>query len=61
MVRGGREKTEGDKIKTNCHYYNYINNNNKKSEEWDMAQTDFFESFKNYDEAGSPQRIQVLK
>ncbi|KAI8137389.1 PCI domain-containing protein [Fennellomyces sp. T-0311] len=29
--------------------------------EWDMAQTDFFESFKNYDEAGSPQRIQVLK
>lgn len=22
---------------------------------------DFFESFKNYDEAGSPQRIQVLK
>ncbi|RUP46953.1 PCI domain-containing protein [Jimgerdemannia flammicorona] len=30
-------------------------------EEWDKAQTDFFESFKNYDEAGSPQRIQVLK
>ncbi|KAI8086101.1 PCI domain-containing protein [Halteromyces radiatus] len=28
---------------------------------WDKAQTDFFESFKNYDEAGSPQRIQVLK
>ncbi|KAI9143479.1 PCI domain-containing protein [Paraphysoderma sedebokerense] len=28
---------------------------------WDQAQTDFFESFKNYDEAGSPQRIQVLK
>ncbi|KAI8984717.1 PCI domain-containing protein [Mycotypha africana] len=28
---------------------------------WDDAQTDFFESFKNYDEAGSPQRIQVLK
>ncbi|KAL9542993.1 hypothetical protein PS6_009511, partial [Mucor atramentarius] len=27
---------------------------------WDDAQTDFFESFKNYDEAGSPQRIQVL-
>ncbi|CAG8488912.1 2113_t:CDS:2 [Racocetra fulgida] len=25
------------------------------------TQTDFFESFKNYDEAGSPQRIQVLK
>ena len=31
------------------------------TEEWDNAQTDFFESFKNYDEAGSPQRIQVLK
>ncbi|KAI9308871.1 PCI domain-containing protein [Cunninghamella echinulata] len=29
--------------------------------QWDKAQTDFFESFKNYDEAGSPQRIQVLK
>ncbi|KAI7899148.1 uncharacterized protein BX663DRAFT_518715 [Cokeromyces recurvatus] len=29
--------------------------------QWDNAQTDFFESFKNYDEAGSPQRIQVLK
>ncbi|CAO3674793.1 unnamed protein product [Umbelopsis ramanniana] len=28
---------------------------------WDQAQTDFFESFKNYDEAGSAQRIQVLK
>ncbi|KAL7752518.1 COP9 signalosome complex subunit 2 [Sorochytrium milnesiophthora] len=28
---------------------------------WNEAQTDFFESFKNYDEAGSPQRIQVLK
>jgi len=29
--------------------------------EWDQAQTDFFESFRNYDEAGSYQRIQVLK
>ncbi|RKP35441.1 PCI domain-containing protein [Dimargaris cristalligena] len=28
---------------------------------WPQAQSDFFESFKNYDEAGSPQRIQVLK
>jgi COP9 signalosome complex subunit 2 len=28
---------------------------------WDKASSDFFESFKNYDEAGSPQRIQVLK
>lgn len=30
-------------------------------EEWNNAQTDFFEAFKNYDEAGSPQRIQCLK
>jgi COP9 signalosome complex subunit 2 len=29
--------------------------------EWEKAQTDFFEAFKNYDEAGSPQRIQCLK
>ncbi|KAG0746510.1 hypothetical protein G6F57_000925 [Rhizopus arrhizus] len=29
--------------------------------QWEDAQTDFFESFKNYDEAGSTQRIQVLK
>ncbi|KAJ1952992.1 hypothetical protein EC988_003251 [Linderina pennispora] len=28
---------------------------------WEGARSDFFESFKNYDEAGSPQRIQVLK
>ncbi|KAF2674956.1 putative COP9 signalosome subunit 2 [Microthyrium microscopicum] len=30
-------------------------------ENWIEAQSDFFESFKNYDEAGSLQRIQVLK
>lgn len=30
-------------------------------EKWGRASEDFFESFKNYDEAGSPQRIQVLK
>lgn len=30
-------------------------------ENWDEAQSDFFESFRNYDEAGSLQRIQVLK
>ena len=30
-------------------------------ESWKEAQSDFFESFKNYDEAGSMQRIQVLK
>lgn len=30
-------------------------------ENWKDAQSDFFESFKNYDEAGSLQRIQVLK
>ncbi|KAJ3024078.1 hypothetical protein HKX48_007258 [Thoreauomyces humboldtii] len=29
--------------------------------EWEKAQTDFFEAFKNYDEAGDPQRIQCLK
>ncbi|KAI0323077.1 PCI-domain-containing protein [Amylostereum chailletii] len=28
---------------------------------WSRASEDFFESFRNYDEAGSPQRIQVLK
>lgn len=28
---------------------------------WENASTDFFESFKQYDESGSPQRIQVLK
>lgn len=32
-----------------------------KTENWKDAQSDFFESFKNYDEAGSLQRIQVLK
>ncbi|KAI9660848.1 MAG: hypothetical protein M1829_006458 [Trizodia sp. TS-e1964] len=30
-------------------------------ENWNAAQSDFFESFRNYDEAGSMQRIQVLK
>ncbi|KAF2709509.1 PCI-domain-containing protein [Pleomassaria siparia CBS 279.74] len=30
-------------------------------ENWKGAQSDFFESFRNYDEAGSIQRIQVLK
>lgn len=29
--------------------------------DWAKAQVDFFESFKSYDEAGSPQRVQVLK
>jgi COP9 signalosome complex subunit 2 len=29
--------------------------------QWANAQIDFFEAFKNYDEAGSSQRIQVLK
>ena len=29
--------------------------------QWARASEDFFESFRNYDEAGSPQRIQVLK
>jgi len=29
--------------------------------EWQKAYADFFEAFKNYDEAGSPRRIQCLK
>ncbi|CAB1111636.1 unnamed protein product [Ectocarpus sp. CCAP 1310/34] len=29
--------------------------------EWDQACTAFFQSFKNYDEAGDPERLQVLK
>eukprot|EP01113_Clastostelium_recurvatum_P046784 TRINITY_DN824_c0_g1_i2.p1 TRINITY_DN824_c0_g1~~TRINITY_DN824_c0_g1_i2.p1 ORF type:complete len:376 (+),score=178.58 TRINITY_DN824_c0_g1_i2:338-1465(+) len=29
--------------------------------EWEKAHTDFFEAFKNYDEVGSPRRIQCLK
>jgi COP9 signalosome complex subunit 2 len=29
--------------------------------QWDEAATDFFEAFKNYDEAGNPRRIQCLK
>lgn len=32
-----------------------------REDEWSAAQTDFFESFHNYDEAGDPRRIQVLK
>ena len=31
------------------------------SGQWNRANEDFFESFRNYDEAGSQQRIQVLK
>lgn len=31
------------------------------SENWNAASQDFFESFKQFDESGSPQRIQVLK
>lgn len=34
---------------------------NQNAENWKEAQSDFFESFRNYDEAGSLQRIQVLK
>ncbi|EFA82150.1 proteasome component region PCI domain-containing protein [Heterostelium album PN500] len=29
--------------------------------EWEKAHSDFFEAFKNYDEAGNPRRIQCLK
>jgi len=34
---------------------------NMREKEWEKAHTDFFEAFKNYDEAGSPRRIQCLK
>lgn len=34
---------------------------NMSEENWKDAQSDFFESFRNYDAAGSMQRIQVLK
>lgn len=34
---------------------------NMSEEHWTEAQSDFFESFRNYDEAGSMQRITVLK
>lgn len=32
-----------------------------REKDWERAHTDFFEAFKNYDEAGSPRRIQCLK
>jgi len=32
-----------------------------REKEWEKAHTDFFEAFKNYDEAGNPRRIQCLK
>jgi len=35
--------------------------NHPLAENWEAAQIDFFQAFLNYDEAGSPQRIQVLK
>jgi COP9 signalosome complex subunit 2 len=38
-----------------------LGHTNTLAETWEEAQSDFFESFKNYDEAGSLQRIQVLK
>ena len=31
------------------------------AENWEAAQVDFFQAFRNYDEAGSQLRIQVLK
>lgn len=34
---------------------------NLRTENWKEAQSDFFESFRSYDEAGSLQRIQVLR
>jgi len=32
-----------------------------REKDWKKAVADFFEAFKNYDEAGSPRRIQILK
>jgi COP9 signalosome complex subunit 2 len=32
-----------------------------REKEWEKAHTDFFEAFKNYDEAGSPKKIVCLK
>ncbi|KAJ3179013.1 COP9 signalosome complex subunit 2 [Gaertneriomyces sp. JEL0708] len=32
-----------------------------QAQDWSAAQLDFFEAFKNYDEAGDPQRLQCLK
>jgi len=32
-----------------------------REKDWEKAYNDFFEAFKNYDEAGSPRRIQCLK
>jgi len=34
---------------------------NMREKEWEKAYNDFFESFKNYDEAGSPNKIKCLK
>jgi hypothetical protein len=39
----------------------YSGSSNGVAEEWEKAQVDFFEAFRNYDEAGSSQRTQVLK
>ncbi|KAH9826598.1 COP9 signalosome complex subunit 2, partial [Teratosphaeria destructans] len=39
----------------------YMSEGKSTQGNWKMAQSDFFESFRNYDEAGSLQRIQVLK
>ena len=32
-----------------------------EEKDWEAAQVNFFQAFRNYDEAGSSQRIQVLK
>lgn len=44
-----------------CAYPVWICEFYELSGQWQRASEDFFESFKNYDEAGSPQRISVLK
>ena len=44
-----------------CHAAHQHSDTNMQTGNWARATEDFFDSFKNYDEAGSPQRIQVLK
>lgn len=55
---GGRCGWEN--VKTTNHVLSYVSLTIYVGQ-WNRAFMDFFGSFKNYDEAGSPQRIQVLK
>ena len=49
----------GERMYTQIHVLTYVLI--WREGQWNRASEDFFDSFKNYDEAGSPQRIQVLK